>query len=173
MSKVKSNQKSVPVRPRYDYFRIAICAALVSAVMIIMFSLNNDQFADLISKIKEKKDSPNLLWLVQHITAAIPTLAATITMCIVYRDKRRYVPIYTQKEKMYISLILVAVTVMMFIYVAVSDGKVDAKDGVQTLLEKTATWFAAQIIPLTVLVSYHAIRSGSEARELEEAEAKK
>ena len=74
---------------------------------------------------------------------------------------------------MYISLILVAVTVMMFIYVAVSDGKVDAKDGVQTLLEKTATWFAAQIIPLTVLVSYHAIRSGSEARELEEAEAKK
>lgn len=173
MSKAKSNQKPVPTRPKYDYFRMGICAALVGLVMILVFNVHNDQFAELVNKISEKKDSPNLLWLVEHLIAVVPTFAAIITMCIVYRDKTRYVPIYTQREKFYISLILVAVTVLMLIYVVISDGKVDPKDGVKTLLEKTYTWFAAQIIPLTVLVSYHAFRSESEARELSEAADKK
>jgi hypothetical protein len=60
---------------------------------------------------------------------------------------------------------------MMLVFVMVNDGKVDAKDGVVSLLEKTYTWFAAQILPLSVLIAYHSIRSGSERRELEEAGA--
>ena len=160
----------MPVR-KYDYFRITICAVLVCAVMLIMFSLNNGVISDLIDKLKEKEDTPNMLWLVQHLAAAAPTLVAVAVMCVVYRDKEKYVPIYTQQEKLYVSLILAAMTAMMLVFVIVNDGKVDAKDGVVSLLEKTYTWFAAQILPLSVLIAYHSIRSGSERRELEEAGA--
>ena len=173
MSKSKTNQ--IPVIParKYDYYRMSICALIVCLVMIGMFALNNEVFSSYIAELEEKKDSPNMLWLVEHFAAAIPTLAAVIAMCIVYRDKQKYVPIYTQREKLYISLILTAMTAMMLVYVIVTDGKVDSNDGVLTLFEKTYTWFAAQIIPLSVLIAYHSIRSGSEKRELEEAGSKK
>lgn len=173
MSKSKTNQKpALPIR-KYDYFKIAICAAVACAVMLIMYALNNSVIYDGLVKLEESKESPNLLWLAKHLAAAAPTLAAVLAMCVVYSNKEKYVPIYTQKEKLFVSLILAAMTVMMLIFVIITDGKVDSKDGVLTLFEKTYTWFAAQIIPLSVLIAYHSIRSGTERRELEESGAKK
>ena len=92
---------------------------------------------------------------------------------MIYRDKQKYVPVYTQREKLYVSIILAVLTVVTLLFVFIDDGKVDANDGILSLLEKTYMWFAAQIIPLSVLIAYHSIRSESEKRELEEAGTKK
>ena len=152
-----------------DLLKILICAVLASVMLVVMFSINNNQMTELIEETKAKEDSPNLVWFLEHVTATIPTYAAIIIMCIVYGNKEKYVPVKTQKEKLYVSIILAAFAFLMFMYVVITDGEVKVGDDVESLLEKTATWFVAQILPLSVLISYHAIRMGTEKRELEEA----
>lgn len=162
----------MPAR-KYDYYRMCLGALIACLVMIGMFAINNEILIDYIAELEEKKDSPNLVWLVKHFAVSIPTLSVVIVMCAVYHDKQKYVPVYTQREKLYISLVVAALTIITLIFIIIDDGVVDAKDGTLSLLEKTYTWFAAQIVPLSVLIAYHTIRMGSEKRELEEAGTKK
>ena len=160
-------------KPGIDVIRLLICAALAIAMMIIMFNIYNDNVAEIIKKLQEKKDHENTIWFIQNVAAAIPVYASVIIMCIVYGNKEKYVPVQTQKEKLYVAIILACFTFMMFLFVQTTDGDIVRGDGVDSLLEKTATWFVAQILPLAVVISYHAVRMGSEKRELEEAEANK
>ena len=168
MAKVKTIKTQVVNTPKYDYFRMVVCAVLACAALLFAFSLHTETIPDVVEKLTKDHESPNLEWFFDHIAASIPVLFAVITMCIVYRDKSRYVPVYTQREKLFISLTLAIVTLIMFAYISFTDGEVKVGDEYESMLEKTATWFAAQIIPLVVLISYHSIRSGSEKAELEE-----
>lgn len=170
MVKTNTNQTN---KYKVDLFRLILCAVLVSVMMIIMFNIYKDNVAEKIQELTEKKDHENTIWFIKHVAASIPTWASAIVMCLVYSNKDRYVPVKTQKEKLYVAIILACVTVMMLVYVKVTDGVVNNADEVESLFEKTFTWFIAQILPLSVLISYHAVRMGSEKHELEEAEANK
>ena len=162
-----SNKKNSASTYKTDFFRLMICAVLSCASIFVTFSLYKNQFTEKIAELTEKGDAPNAIWLLEHISAAIPVLVVALIMCIFYRGKDKYVPVHYQREKLYISLIAAAVTLIAFIFINVTDGAVDAKDEVKSLLESTYMWFAAQIIPFTVLISYHAVRMGSEKKELE------
>lgn len=168
MARINTYQEK---KPQIDLFRLLLCAALAAVIMIIMFNIYNNNIAETIKELQEKKDHDNTIWFIQHVGASIPTYASIIIMCIVYSDKKKYVPVQTQKEKLYISIILAGVTFLMFLYVKIIDGDIVRGDGVDSLLEKTVTWFVAQILPLSVVISYHAVRMGTEKRELEEAVA--
>ena len=170
MAKFNTYQKK---KPGIDIFRLLLCAVLASVMMVIMFNIYNDNVAEIIKELQEKKDHENTIWFIRNVAAAIPVYASVIIMSIVYGNKARYVPVQTQKEKLYVAIILACFTFMMFLYVKTVDGDIVRGDGVDSLLEKSATWFVAQILPLAVVISYHAIRMGSEKRELEEAEANK
>jgi hypothetical protein len=94
-----------------------------------------------------------------------------------YFDKSQYVPVNTQREKAYICLFVALFTffIMLPYVIAMSGGFVIEKtvqnelgddETVKTLLGNTATWFAAQIIPFAIIISYHFIRISSEKKEL-------
>lgn len=162
-----NNKKGGGTAYKTDFFRLIVCTVLSCASIFVTFALYKNQFAEIIAKLTEKGNAPNAIWLIEHFSAAIPVLVVALIMCFFYRGKDKYVPVYYQREKLIMALITAAVTLITFIFVRITDGAVDPKDEVTSLLESTYLWFAAQIIPFIVLISYHAVRMESEKKELE------
>jgi hypothetical protein len=159
-------------KPRVDLIRLLVCAALACVMMLIMFFIYKDNIAETIKELEAKKDHANTIWFIKNVGAAIPTYASIIVMCIAYGNKTRSSAAQIQREKLYVAIILAVFTFLMFTFVRIMDGNIAGGDGVESLLERTFSWFVAQILPLAVLISYHAVRLGTEERLLE-AEADK
>lgn len=155
---------------KYDWFKIGVCAVGLCALMVLMFHTYSTSVADLVKELSADGKSPNRVWLLENISAAIPVFVVAVALTVFYADKSKYVPVATQREKLIISLIVAAFTFIGILsYVLMNEGEtVDPESGkaIQTLWERTAVWFFAQIIPFIVLVSYHAIRAESEEKEI-------
>ena len=153
----------------YDWFKIAVCAVGLCLLMILMFN-TFQKMSENVAELSADGKSSNLVWLVEHVSSAVPVFAVAIALTIFYADKSKYVPVGTQKEKLIISLIVAAFTFIGIMgYVLMKkDEPVGVEDGekIKTLWESTAVWFVAQVIPFVILISYHAIRAESEEKEL-------
>ena len=154
----------------YDWFKIGLCAVALSVLMVLMFNSYANEVKELIAELSEDGKSPNRVWLVENLFPAIPVLVVAIVLSIFYADKKKYVPVATQREKLIISLIVAAFTfVGLMVYVIMKGTEtmdVEGEEVMKSLWKDNAEWFFAQILPFVVLISYHAIRAESEEKEL-------
>lgn len=159
---------------KIDWLRLIATALLLCAVTFGLFYLHSGKVAEVIEALTAEEKYPNTIWLIEFTSSAVPILAAVILMNIMYSDKKSYVPVYTQIEKLVVSIVLVLFVfgaLLGYVFYRSRGGEiVDAETGeaIKTLWDKTYMWFFAQILPLLILVSYHLIRIGSEKNELAE-----
>ena len=171
-----ANQKKL----KPDLFKIVVCSALLSLLLVAVLYWQSHGVQDIIKSLEDKGNMPNTIWLVKHVAYIVPIIFVTVVLTFIYSDKSKYIPVITQSEKFYIAIITTAfIYAFMLPYVIISSktGQEAAEDAknVKTLLDITVNWFFVQIIPFIILVSYHAIRRGTEEEELkrELAEEKK
>lgn len=159
---------------KIDWLRLVAAALLVCAVMLGLFYLHSGKVTEVIEALTAEEKYPNTIWLIEFVSSVIPILAVVIVMNIMYGDKKSYVPVYTQIEKLVVSIFL---TLFVFgpllayaFYRSRGGEQIDAETGeaIKTIWQKNYMWFFSQILPLLILISYHWIRIGSEKRELAE-----
>ena len=161
---------------KYDLVKIAIVAVMLCIVMAILFSLYNSIVPAKLAELEEEGDMKNTMWLVKYGAYVVPVIVVAIILSICYRKNNSYVPVISQREKGIILIIVAAFTFGAILPYAISlspDWQLPATGGeedVKTLFETTAAWLFAQIIPFAIAISYHFIRSSSEAKELESGE---
>lgn len=164
------------INKKIDWLRMVLCAAVLFLVLGLLFSFYEGKGADIISELSADGKSPNLVWLAEHIFAAIPVLMLIIISELFFLDKSRYVPIYTQVEKLVIFSAAAIFTygILLVGVIAASPETIDPETGeaIKTLWDRTNSWFFAQILPFLIVISYHAIRIGTEKAELFESASK-
>lgn len=162
---------------RFDWLRAISTALLLCAIVFGLFYLHSGKVAEVIASLTEEEKYPNTIWLIEFVSAAVPILVAVIVMNIMYCDKKSYVPIYTQREKLLVSVTLAVFVfgaLLAYVFYQSRGGDVtDPETGevIKTLWNRTYMWFFAQILPIIILISYHAMRIGTEKREILESEA--
>ena len=160
-----------------DKSRIAIFSGVLCILSMILLHLYANQVQDFIVKVNEKKNMPNVTWLLDHVTILLPVCILAVMLTVIYSNKDKYIPVITQREKTYITLFTALFTYLVmlpYVYFKSKNGEVvDAEEveAVETLWDITYKWFFVQVIPFMILISYHATRAGSEAVELAESEA--
>lgn len=161
---------------KFDWLRTISTALLLCAIVFGLFYLHSGKVAEIIASLTEEEKYPNTIWLIEFLSAAIPILAAVIVMNIMYSDKKSYVPVYTQREKLVVSVVLAVFilgALLAYVFYQSRGGDItDEETGevIKSLWNRTYMWFFAQILPMLILISYHATRIVTEKRELVEAE---
>lgn len=158
------------VNKKIDWLRMVLCAVALCFIVAILFGFYDGKGAEIISELSADGKSPNLVWLAEHVFAAIPVLVLVLISELFFLEKSRYVPVYTQVEKLVIfsSVALFTYGILLFCVLAVSPAEVDPETGeqIKTLWDRTNVWFFAQILPLLIVISYHVVRIGTERAEL-------
>ena len=168
--------KEISKKP--DKSRITIFSGVLCILSMILLHLYANQVQDFIVKVNEKKNMPNVTWLLDHVTILLPVLLLAVMLTVIYSNKDKYIPVITQREKTYITLFTALFTYLVmlpYVYFKSKNGEaVDAEEieAAETLWDITYKWFFVQVIPFMILISYHATRAGSEAREIAESEGK-
>ena len=158
------------INKKIDWLRMVLCAAVLCLVVVILFSFYESKGLELISDLSADGKSPNLVWLAEHAFAAIPVFVLVLVSELFFLEKRRYVPVYTQVEKLvaFSAAALFTYGIVLFSVIAASPEAIDPETGeaIKTLWDRTNSWFFAQILPFLIVISYHVIRIGSERAEL-------
>lgn len=161
---------------KFDWLRFISTALLLCAVTFGLFYIHSGKVAEIIASLTAEEKYPNSIWLIEFVSTALPVLVAVILMNILYCDKNSYVPVYTQREKLWASVILAAFifgALLAYVFYQSRGGEVtDSETGevIKTLWDRTYMWFFAQVLPMIILISYHSMRISTEKRELLEAE---
>ncbi len=161
---------------KFDWLRFISTALLLCAVTFGLFYLHSGKVAEMIASLAAEEKYPNSIWLIEFVSTAMPVLVAVIVMNILYCDKKSYVPVYTQREKLWVSVILAAFifgALLAYVFYQSRGGEItDSETGevIKTLWDRTYMWFFAQVLPMIILISYHSIRISTEKREILEAE---
>lgn len=161
-------------KKRLDISKIAFCTLILCVVMIAMLALYANQVQDLLTKVDELGEGkvPNLLWLIERLAIGAPVVVLVVVLSALYYNKNNYVPVKTQKEKLWASILTTIFTygvMMIFVIIRSKNGEVpDAElvEETKTLWDITYKWFFVQIIPLFIMIAYHGVRAGTEEREL-------
>ncbi len=168
---------------KFDWLRAISTALLVCAIVFGLFYIHSGKVADVIAFLEAELNTdkatkyPNTIWLIEFVSAAVPIFAAVIVMNIMYCDKKSYVPVYTQREKLVVSVTLAVFifgALLAYVFYQSRSGEItDPETGevIKTLWDRTYMWFFAQILPMIMLISYHSVRIGTEKRELLETES--
>ena len=151
---------------KINWLRMLLCAAVLCIVSAACLIFYEGRGAEIIAELAADDKKQNLLWLAENAFAIIPVLLMVAVTELFYMNKKNYVLVYTQVEK------LVAFgTAAFFIYgimlTCIRMASVEAVDpstgtAIQTLWDKTYTWFFSQILPLLIVICYHIVRVGSE-----------
>ena len=164
-------------RIKHDSFQIAMCIVLACALMVVAFYIYCEKLPEMVEKLNEKEESPNIIWVLEHVSAFLPVPLVALIIAAFYSNKAKYVPVHSRKEQVFIACIVaVFVYTAMLGYVLLKKGEVSAEEveEIETLWDIGAEWFFAQIIPFAVIIGYHSVRVGSEEKELlENSDGKK
>ena len=148
------------------WLRMILCAVVLCIVAVACVIFYQGRGADIIADLSSDDKSPNLLWLVENAFAIIPVLLMVALSELVYINKKKYVLVYTQVEKL-VAFGTAAFFIYGIIFPCVRMGSVETIDpstgeAIQTVWDKTYTWFFSQILPFLIVICYHIVRIGSE-----------
>ena len=157
-------------KAKIDWLRVGLCAAALCALAVIFLGFYEGQGAEIIADLSSDDKNPHLLWLAEHLFAGIPVLVMVIVAELFYINKKNCFPVYTQMEKLMafgaVAAFIYLVMLPFAFFTAGSGEELLADEAVKSYWDKTYKWFFAQIIPLLIVISYHAIRMNSEKAEI-------
>ncbi|MBQ8408277.1 MAG: hypothetical protein IJY39_05375 [Clostridia bacterium] len=161
---------------KLDKSKIAFCTMVLCVASIILLYLYANQLQEFIVKLNELGENkiPNVIWVINHLSVALPVIVLAVILTAFYSKKEAYVPVTSQKEQFYISLFTALFTYgVMLTYVLIKSKNGEVPEGeeieeVKSLWDITYKWFFVQVIPFVIMISYHAVRADSESKELAE-----
>lgn len=162
-------------KPKLNINKIALFSIALCILSMILLHLYANQGQEFIVKINEEKSMPNVTWVFEKLFLAFPVIILAAVQTAFYWNKAKYVPVSSQKEQMWISLITALFTyavMLPYVYFKSKNGEVpegEELEAVETLWDITYKWFFVQVIPFVILIAYHAVRADSEEKELSEA----
>ena len=160
-----------------ELFKLIVCAISLCIIMFLLLYVYHTTLPHILAGYEEKGNMEHTAWLVKYSAFLPPVIIISVLLTVLYRDKKYYVPVKTQRNKALIVGIVAAFTyvVMMGYVLLMSPGwnlpAAEGEEKVLTLFESTASWFFAQIVPFAILISYHLIRASSEEKEIEKNES--
>ena len=153
---------------KINWLRYGICSGVLCLLAVLLFSLYKDKALGIITDLSADGKMPNLVWLAENVFVAVPVWILVIVSEFFYFNKEKYVPVYTQIEKLLIFSTAAAFTFFLMLPAVryASQGGIETEEVIETLWDKTYMWFFAQIIPYIIIIVYHAARIGTEKKEL-------
>ena len=116
-------------KKRLDVSKIAFCTLILCVAMIALLALYANQVQDLLAKVDELGEGkvPNLLWLIERLAIGAPVVVLVVVLSALYYNKNNYVPVKTQKEKLWASILTTIFTygvMMIFVIIRSKNGEV-------------------------------------------------
>lgn len=168
-SRSQSNVSS-NLNPDRELFKVIVCTVALCIIMAILLYMYNALVPSKIAELEEKGKMDNVIWIVQYGSHLPPVIIIAVLLSVFYRNKNEYVKIHTQRDMARISAIVAAFTYAVMLPYVIFMSKTEADGDAATLIDRTVTWFVAQIVPFMILIAYHSVRASTEARELYENE---
>lgn len=176
---MKRDKKEIALertRKTNDLIKITLCTIGLCAAMLILIFLHDNALPEIIESIEDKGKMEETVWAVERLAYLPPSIVTVVTLYFAYSNKKSYVPVTTQRQKALIVAILMA-----FLYGILFSGIIlgrtlalnieafanDFGDFID-MYESLAPWFLVQLIPFSIILAYHLIRSSSEGREMSE-----
>jgi amino acid transporter len=157
------------MKTKESVMRIVIFSILLCVILGLVFSIYANKLIPKMDEMEEKGDEPNLLWLFEYASILLPTVVIVVFFGVCYMNKDKHIPVVSHREQFIIAL--VAIVFLYAILLPYAKGTVlidpETEEQMGTLLQSTYFWFGVQVIPTTIIAAYHAIRSGTEKKELE------
>ena len=157
------------MKTKETVIRIIIFSILLCVLLALLFNIYADKLVPKFEAMEKEDKEPNLLWLFEHLSLALPAVAILAFFGVCYMNKEKHIPIITHNEQFIIMLVGIVFIFVVLLLRAKSTPVYDleTEEQIGTLLDSTYLWFGAQIIPTVIIAAYHKIRSGSEKKELE------
>lgn len=173
MKKEKKVKNDKYVIKSMNVFRVIVCSIVVCIVLGFLLYMFHNALPDVIDKLEEEGKMENFIEILKYNSHIPPVIILVGVIALFYAGKDKYIPVGTQKEKLIVSSVAAAFTyfvMLPYVMIISRDAAAFGGSAIDTVLDGTVTWFAAQIIPFIILISYHAIRMSSEKKELEQNE---
>lgn len=160
------------IKKKINIGRIIACSLVLVLLMALMLYFYSTYFQDILEKLQEKGKLENVEWVLDHLAYAVPGIVIAAVMATFYSNKDKYVLSVSQKEMGIISIIVALFTYLVILPYVISKKPVATEElsEVKSLIDITAKWFFAQMIPFVLLPLYHFVRSESEEKEQTETE---
>ena len=149
----------------FSILRILVVSVLMCAVLTGIFYLYSRFIPEALDSLHEEGNMDNTIWAVEYFTPMLTILIVVAALYLVYKPMRRIPISLVQTEKGYIWLVIAVFTYAVILPYVLNrsigcfDPVPEGEQNVLSLLEKTATWFIIQIIPLMLAVAYHFTRA--------------
>lgn len=170
MENEKKSAKAIVLR----VLKIVIFSVLACAIMCGLLALYLRFVPDKIAELTEKGKMDNTIWLLKYTSLLPPVILVAIMLAVGYSFG--YVKVSSQIDKAIVITVAILFTYgVMLPYVWVkSDGLEgiinNAEKDVVLMLEQSAGWFCAQVLPFAMALGYHLVRGSSERKELRKNE---
>ena len=153
---------------KINWLRFGLCSGALCLIAVLLFSLYKDKALDIIADLSSDEKTPNLLWLAENLFVVLPVWIMVAVSELFYINKKTYVPVYTQLEKLLIFSVAAVFTFAIFLPCVRFVSEIDPESGavIRPLWDKTYMWFFSQVIPYIIIIVYHGVRLGSEKKEL-------
>lgn len=147
-------------KSKFNILRFAIILVLLCAVMVASFWFYGEDFANILQKLDDSNnDMTNMTWVAKHLGNLLPGILIVIFQAIVYsfvNDK-----VAAHKEQKWQALGLLALVYGVILPYAVKS----TETGGISSIESSSLWFCTQLIPLIIIMVYHAERANILANE--------
>ena len=99
MKKDKRNVALERMKKTDALIKTSLCAIGLCVAMVAMTALYGSLMPGIIESIEAKGEMKETIWVVERLAYLPPSIITVLTLYFVYRNKARYVPVTTQKQK--------------------------------------------------------------------------
>ena len=176
MKKDKRNVALERMKKTDALIKTSLCAIGLCVAMVAMTALYGSLMPGIIESIEAKGEMKETIWVVERLAYLPPSIITVLTLYFVYRNKARYVPVTTQKQKALVMAILM-VFVYGIMFSGISIGRMlalnfeafaESLEEFVDMYEALVPWLLMQLIPFSIILAYHLVRASSEKKELEQ-----
>ena len=154
--------------------RLTLCSIGLCVAMTVMLVMFYEIVPGIADSFEDKEKMEQTIWAIEHLAYLPPSIVTVLSMFLVFGNKERYVPVQTQRHKAIVAAVIIIYTYgIMFagivlgrtLAVSFEAFSRDFSDFIN-MFDVLVPWFLVQAIPLSIIFSYHMIRSASEKKEL-------
>ncbi len=151
---------------------LMISVGTVTLLVLLLLSLRwyAVEHRDFLKWLNREEEMIYMPRFFEYLTLFLPVILMASVLTVIFRRRSAEYPLASQREKLWISLILFVLTYACILPIVKFGGlQVEIPSEVEdlpstfvNLWDLSYKWFFVQVVPFSIWVSYHAVRAGEE-----------
>ena len=97
-----------------EVFKLILSTISLCLIMFLLLYVYHTVLPDILAGYEEKGNMEHTAWLVEYSAYLPPVIVMAVLLTVLYRDKKHYIPVKTQRNKALIGGIVAALWDMCF-----------------------------------------------------------